>query len=637
MEHLAPWALDIQVRSSIVTNLAPQLTPSYLLLQQLDKVTSTFSSIATITDQAKDKTRFIHQASDQLLQEHQSLIVANEVISKTLGYFEDLHILKKKLANLTPATNLTGILIRLDEIVAFLSEKQFIYKDAPSSLELAVQLHSECLIAIKDVIVKSIESAKLAVTPGNDLSPGDTIYTLFYGQFSSECKKLKNLTILLEERSANDLLFECQEAYLSARESLLSPVLSVAIEEMSSSGQPCAFVKNCCHMFSNVTRDEERLYLQFFTSTGIKFNSFLQAISTKLYNALRPIVIRLNHFESLSQVCLILKEQMVNLLPLGMALERLLGDAKERLVYRAAIYTEENIKMYNPSPGDLAYPEKLFMMKQIAEETLKSSESTAANSTGGPIRPVSSLSDASFAYESTSSVHLVASSPADVHGMWYPSVRRAILCLSRLYNCLDRPTFQQASQEVVSACLFSLEKATSGIETKTSSKLDSLLFLIKHLLIVREQIAPFHIECVVREFNLDQFSSSSSLVKLLFEDPVVDHVFDAKKILDSKIRATCNEFVKVAVGMIHSDSSTGETKVRESMSLYLANVDTEAILWKLVVSTRAKQQSAQQQQQQNPRQQVPQQQLPLQQQQHHQQQQQQQQHQPQSQPEQEEQ
>lgn len=580
MEHLAPWVLDIQARSSIVPNLSPQLASSYLLLQQLDKVTNTYASIASSIEQAKDKTHFIHETSNQLLQEHQSLTVANEKISETLAYFDDVHVLKKKLANVTPATNLPGALVRLDEIITFLNEKQSIYKDASSYLELAVTLHSQCLVAIKNVIVKSIETAKVAVTPGNDLSPGDTIYTLFYGQFSSECKKVKNLTILLEERSANDLLFECQEVYLNARESLLSPVLSVAIEEMSSTGQPCAFVKNCCHMFSNVTRDEERLYLQYFTATGVKFNCFLQVISSKLYNALRPIVIRLNHFELLSQVCLILKEQMVNLLPLGMALERLLGDAKERLVYRAAVYTEENIRQYNPSPGDLAYPEKLFMMKAIAESQASG-------------RPVSSLSDASFAFDSVSSASAVTSySPADVHGMWYPSVRRAILCLSRLYNCLDRQTFQQASREVVTACLASLQHAAAAIEARTNCKLDSLLFLIKHLLIVREQIAPFHIECVVREVNLDNFSSSTSLVKLLFEDPVLDTVFDAKKILDSKIRFICGQFVDAALVIVNTHPE-GEKNIREKMSLYLANVDTEVILWKLFTNARDTRQMAQ--------------------------------------------
>ena len=38
------------------------------------------------------------------------------------------------------------------------------------------------------------------------------------------------------------------------------------------------------------------------------------------------------------------------------------------------------------------------------------------------------------------------SSPADLHGMWYPPVRRTLLTLSKLYRCLELPIFTSLSQ-----------------------------------------------------------------------------------------------------------------------------------------------------------------------------------------------
>lgn len=97
----------------------------------------------------------------------------------------------------------------------------------------------------------------------------------------------------------------------------------------------------------------------------------------------------------------------------------MLEDVQERFVYRTHIYIKDEILNYNPSSGDLSYPEKLQIMEQIAESLKKNSSDSDSNS--------SQLDLNKSGY----------SSPADTHGMWYPTLKRTLICLSKLYRCLD--------------------------------------------------------------------------------------------------------------------------------------------------------------------------------------------------------
>lgn len=89
-----------------------------------------------------------------------------------------------------------------------------------------------------------------------------------------------------------------------------------------------------------------------------------------LYEKLRPIVIHLEHLESLSELCTLIKYEFIEdnldqdeLESFVKAMKVLLQDTQERLVYRCNIYIENNILNYVPASGDLAYPQKLEMMK----------------------------------------------------------------------------------------------------------------------------------------------------------------------------------------------------------------------------------------------------------------------------------
>jgi len=88
------------------------------------------------------------------------------------------------------------------------------------------------------------------------------------------------------------------------------------------------------------------------------------------------LIIHVIHLETLSELCGILKNEVLedhvqnNAEQLGAfaaGVKQMLEDVQERLVYRTHIYIQTDITGYKPAPGDLAYPDKLVMMEQIAQ------------------------------------------------------------------------------------------------------------------------------------------------------------------------------------------------------------------------------------------------------------------------------
>lgn len=203
------------------------------------------------------------------------------------------------------------------------------------------------------------------------------------------------------------------------------------------------------------------------------------------------------------------------------------------------------------------------MMESIAlslqENQLKYTRSDSRSSMLSLTSTVNTSNDVEHQFKSRT-----GNSPADLHGMWYPTVRRTLVCLSRLYRCVDRPIFQGLSQEALTYCIQSLANATQLISTKKSS-VDGKLFEIKHLLILREQIAPFRVDFTMKETSLDfskvktaayemlqkrkqlfSLGTNNALLEFLLEGTyqVKEHLLDSRKDVDKQLKASCELFIK---------------------------------------------------------------------------------------------
>ncbi|XP_059356667.1 conserved oligomeric Golgi complex subunit 3 isoform X1 [Carassius carassius] len=629
-------------------------------LEHLDSLQKQYLFVST-------KTGTLHEACEQLLKEQSELVDLAESIQEKLSYFNELENINTKLNSLTLSVNSEGfipMLSKLDECIEYVSSHPS-FKDYPVYLTKFKQCLSRAMLLIKSHTVSTLQNLTAQLTKRQDplgAPNADNAFTLYYVKFRAAAPKVRRLIEQVEQRSNKipeyqQLLDEIHLCYLEQRELLLSPSINSTFTDLTSHNNKdhCALVRSGCAFMVHVCQDEHQLYNEFFSKPSSKLDELLERLCVSLYDVLRPLIIHVVHLETLSELCGILKNEMLedhvqnNVVQLGAfdaVVKQMLEDVQERLVYRTHIYIQTDISGYKPAHGDLAYPEKLEMMERIAQ-SLKEEQMKLSSS--------SSFSDVQL--EESDNQKLISSearsrstvSPADLHGMWYPTVKRTLVCLSKLYRCIDRAVFQGLSQEALSACIQSLLKAFDIIQ-KNKTQLDGQLFLIKHLLILREQIAPFHADFAIKEISLDlkktrdaafkifnpktvpnffRLNSHNAILEFLLEGTpeIKEHYIDSKKEVDRHLKSSCEQFIQQQTHMFMGNLEEFLTKVAalktmaveggptyslsqqpwaqpakvndivmatyrilknklpvtlQSMSLYLANKDTEFILFKPV-------------------------------------------------------
>ncbi|CAH3023669.1 unnamed protein product [Porites evermanni] len=483
-----------------------------------------------------------------------------ESISNKLSYFNALDHLRHKLNSPTfsvTSESFVPMLARLDECISFISSNQQ-YKESSVYLVRFKQCLNQALNQVKSHVVSLLKNATAQVLANKDgTNTSENSFALFYGKFRTCAPRVKSLMEQIEQRSHlsseySSLLSDCQHCYLSQRSQLLMPCVSDAIDKLAKQYErnPCSLVRAGCSVLIHVCRDEYQLYYHFFSKPSTGLDSLLEILCSVLYDSLRPVIIHMNHMETLTELCSILKVEMIEdhvqqkgeeLAAFEVVILQMLEDVQERLVYRAQAYIESDIQKYSPAPGDLAYPEKLIIgSSSDADNEEKSAEGEEKKSKELPAALV------------------------DLQGMWYPTVRRTLVCLSKLYRCISKETFEGLSQEALSFCIQSL-KTASALITQRKDAINGHLFLIKHLLILREQIAPFDVDFAVKEMSLDfskmrtaayglwshsnrlfALSSSNAILEFLLDGApqLTENYLDSKKEVDVELRVVCEQFIQ---------------------------------------------------------------------------------------------
>ncbi|XP_028610074.1 conserved oligomeric Golgi complex subunit 3 isoform X1 [Grammomys surdaster] len=558
----------------------------------LNDVNSALQHLESLQKQylfVSNKTGTLHEACEQLLKEQSELADLAEHIQQKLSYFNELETINTKLNSPTLSVNSEGfipMLAKLDDCITYISSHPN-FKDYPVYLLKFKQCLSKALHLMKTYTVNTLQTLtnQLLKRDPSSVPNADNAFTLFYVKFRAAAPKVRALIEQVEQRSEKipeyqHLLNDIHQCYLDQRELLLGPSIAYTVRELTSQNNRdhCALVRSGCAFMVHVCQDEHQLYNEFFTKPTSKLDELLEKLCVSLYDVFRPLIIHVIHLETLSELCGILKNEVLedhvqnNAEQLGAfaaGVKQMLEDVQERLVYRTHIYIQTDITGYKPAPGDLAYPDKLVMMEQIAQSLKDEQKKAPSEASFSDVRLEEGESNSLRKSGSTDSLNprpQTTISPADLHGMWYPTVRRTLVCLSKLYRCIDRAVFQGLSQEALSACIQSLLGASESI-SKNKTQIDGQLFLIKHLLILREQIAPFHTEFTIKEISLDlkktrdaafkilnpmtvprffRLNSNNALIEFLLEGTpeIREHYLDSKKDVDRHLKSACEQFIQ---------------------------------------------------------------------------------------------
>ncbi|OQR97672.1 conserved oligomeric Golgi complex subunit [Achlya hypogyna] len=478
-----------------------------------------------------------------------------------------VHVRPYTFGTIDPTSSSFADAIRtIDECTAYL-EQHMEFKDTAMYMGAYTQLLANASQCLKDYAVASLESAKDQVISANakQAAHADVFDPMsnYYVQFHVAAPACQAITNHFQQRATAPgtelYLAEVLDAYVSQRVALLLPAISASLGTLDASSSDIVHVLRVgCQYLVRLCQAEHQLFQHMFGAPPTAsiflpmqlqdddndgdeepdddaFQRLVLQLCYPLYQCVRPRLIKEQDLEVLCESIEVLRSEIMEaqIRPRGSlfgedkvaraagvgvatevleaAIERMVGDAQERLILCTQKFIRDEIEGFQPSPADLQYPEKL--------------------------------------------------QAPSVYATWYPTLEHTLMCLSKVYRYLNRHIFEELAQEAVCICTASLKMASADI----TGPCDGGLFLIKHLLTLRERITPFDIQFAVTEKSLDFTSTTDAMGNMLsdafslsLENSLlglithgIPHVntttSDVKKDLEHELKRSCTTFIEFAL------------------------------------------------------------------------------------------
>ncbi|KAI8090069.1 Sec34-like family-domain-containing protein [Gilbertella persicaria] len=530
------------------------------------------------------RTRSVQTACETLLEEQDRLTQLADGLASRLAYFNQLEPIAKLFNSpgddICLNSEFIPMLGKLDECIEYMQQHRD-YRDSELYLMRFRQCMTRGITLIKMYVVSTIKT--LGYDAYKQVNAKETTIgkqlTMYYVKFKTMASTIKSLTTQVDKRHEHkeyqSLYEDMLYAYFQTRQQLLSPLISKKIQQLNPNDKDLlGFAKNGCAFMMSLCSDEFNLFYNFFHLSGEQeLYHYLDLLTSHLYDYLRPRIIHENDIGTLSELCNVFLMYVMqdendfvvgiiddrNEVKFGHLIQNILEDTQARLVFRAQMFIQSDIQNYQTKPQDF----EIVRSKPKTEEDKKTSVVLDPNVSTTATLAVTS-EDASDTQSIQSNRSNLLSEGNDSSSGWFPTLQKTLWLLSKLYRSVQTSVFEDLAQEAVSLCNDSLLKASETVLT-LKSRLDSELFLIKNLLVLKEQLAPFEANLVHAGKTLDfshvtdSLSSFQQQKSLLFNPNaliglaqrgmprVVEVSLDSRREIDFQIKNVCEKFINNCV------------------------------------------------------------------------------------------
>ncbi|QIX00570.1 hypothetical protein AMS68_006087 [Peltaster fructicola] len=618
-------------------HLTALLSSTSLALATLSDLSSSFATVAS-------QTATFREQCESLLSEQRRLTELADVIEDNASYYGYLEPLTRRLnapnaASLVLSHDFPNILRTLDTCIMYMEahpkhRESSLYRSKyrlllTRALTLIRHHFTKTLGDIANDISKRIQSGQLK---------DSTRSALLFAKFRVPAPELKVLGLEIQKRAVptpedvdanrepeySSLLRELFQSFSTTRGRLVLPLVTRKMAELASAqqsgGDVLAFAKAGISFMRGICLDEHELWFEWFETVGALYD-FLESLMEPMYDYLRPLTIHETRLEKLCELCAMVqsrymdvgnesdddddemngtasglytpvshdRQQVLRKLDFASLVQPALEDAQTRLVFLALAVLRDGIENYKIKPVDLEWPKQVITANGVKKGPVLSGRrnepSVATLEANGPNDV--SIDDA----ESVMSAAFPTSNGTE-RREWYPTLTKALWLLRKIYRLVNSTVFDDLAHRIVHSTTASLLTASKALAAKSKAPADAQLFLIIHLLQLKQSIVAFDIEFIPPEVEFDFSSMTSTFWELrdrgnLFNPgswyrlvsgalgggllpKVVENMLDAKAELDGRLRTVINELVNAYANHILSPVSpetiAAETKNKDGDS-----------------------------------------------------------------------